>query len=132
VNTNFIKIAFLPLIILLSAILSFSGCVSYTRGYDGLPIKSNPNNIITVGLTDKKAVLNEFGPPWRIFKSDNGDIFYFQYNLKKRVSIVIGDPIILNFEIFRYTWKRKQTNALSILFDTKDKVLGFSLKKEID
>src|SRR3989304_4527046 len=75
------------------------GC-SIGRVYMGSEIRYDPNEKIKIGFTTKGEILEIFGPPDRIQKQYDGDIFAYAYLRKNSSTFTIEEPYFTNFVIF--------------------------------
>ena len=104
------------------------GC-TIGRIYKGSEIKLDPNEEITIGSTTKGDILEIFGPPLRIQKQFDGDVFVYTYLQKNSSVLTIEEPYFTNFLIFQYTREQQKMDGLVILFDKEGVVKNFGFQK---
>src|SRR4030043_2193374 len=91
------------------------GC-SIGRIYKGSEIRCDPNEKIKIGSTTKGEILEIFGPPIKIQKRYDGDIFVYAYLRKNSSKLAIEEPYFTNFTLFQYTRVQQKRDSLVILF----------------
>jgi outer membrane protein assembly factor BamE (lipoprotein component of BamABCDE complex) len=104
------------------------GC-SIGRVYMGSEIKSDPHGKIKIGSTTKGEILEIFGPPDRIQKQYDGDIFVYAYLRKNSSKLTLEEPYFTNFVIFQYTRVQQKKDGLVILFDKDGIVKNFGFQR---
>jgi outer membrane protein assembly factor BamE (lipoprotein component of BamABCDE complex) len=105
------------------------GC-SIGRVYVGSEVKGDPKEKIKIGSTTKGEILEIFGPPDRIQKQYDGDIFVYAYLRKNSSKFSIEEPFITNFVLFQYTRIQQKKDGLVILFDKDGVVKNYGYQKE--
>jgi outer membrane protein assembly factor BamE (lipoprotein component of BamABCDE complex) len=117
--------------LLLTALLMMAltwGC-SIGRVYMGSEIKQDPSERIKIGSTTKGEILSIFGPPDRIQKQYDGDIFVYAYLRKNSSTFTVEEPYFTNFVIFQYTRVQQKKDGLVILFDKDGIVKNFGFQR---
>jgi outer membrane protein assembly factor BamE (lipoprotein component of BamABCDE complex) len=104
------------------------GC-SIGRIYVGSEIKEEPEKKIQIGSTTKGQILEVFGPPARVQKQFDGDIFIYAYLRKNSTKFAIEEPYITNITFFTYTRTQEKKDALVILFDKEGVVKNYGFQK---
>jgi outer membrane protein assembly factor BamE (lipoprotein component of BamABCDE complex) len=104
------------------------GC-SIQRIYKGSEIRHDPNEKITIGDTTKGEILQIFGPPLRIQKQFDGDVFIYAYYQKNSTVLTIEEPYFTNMLIFEYTREQQKMDGLVILFDKNGVVKNFGFQR---
>ena len=99
------------------------------RIYKGSEIRCDPNEKIRIGFTTKGEILEIFGPPLRIQKQFDGDVFVYAYLQKNSSVLTIEEPYFTNFTIFQYTREQQKTDGLVILFDKNGVVKNFGFQR---
>ena len=95
----------------------------------GSEIKHDPNERIKIGSTAKGEILSIFGPPDRIQKQYDGDIFVYAYLRKNSSTFTLEEPYFTNFVIFQFTRVQQKKDGLVILFDKDGVVKNFGFQK---
>jgi len=114
--------------ILLSLLIFLWGC-SLGRVYIGSEIRDDPKEKIKAGSTTKSEILETFGPPDRIQKQYDGDIFVYAYLRKNSSKFTIEEPYITNLTLFQYSRIQQKKDALVILFDKEGVVKNYGYQK---
>jgi outer membrane protein assembly factor BamE (lipoprotein component of BamABCDE complex) len=114
--------------ILLSLLIFLWGC-SLGRVYIGSEIRDDPKEKIKTGSTTKSEILETFGPPDRIQKQYDGDIFVYAYLRKNSSKFTIEEPYITNLTLFQYSRIQQKKDALVILFDKEGVVKNYGYQK---
>jgi outer membrane protein assembly factor BamE (lipoprotein component of BamABCDE complex) len=115
------------LFIALSLLLWIWGC-NIGRIYVGSELKNDPKEKIKIGATTKGEILETFGPPDRIQKQYDGDIFVYAYLRKNSSKFTIEEPYFTNFTLFQYTRIQQKKDGLVILFDKEGVVKNFGFQ----
>jgi outer membrane protein assembly factor BamE (lipoprotein component of BamABCDE complex) len=116
-------------LILTTLVMILTCSCSISRVYVGSEVRDDPKEKIKIGSTRKGEILDIFGPPDRIQKQYDGDIFVYAY-LRKNSSIFrIEEPIITNFTLFQYTRLQQKKDGLVILFDKEGVVKNYGYQK---
>lgn len=104
------------------------GC-SIGRVYVGSEIREDPNEKIQIGRTTKGEILRIFGPPERIQRQFDGDVFIYAYLRKNSTKFTIEEPYLTNFTLFQYTKIQQKKDALVILFGQDGVVKSFGFQR---
>jgi outer membrane protein assembly factor BamE (lipoprotein component of BamABCDE complex) len=104
------------------------GC-SIGRIYVGSEIRQDPKEKIIAGSTTKGEILEMFGPPDRIQKQYDGDIFVYLYLRKNSSKFAIEEPYFTNVTLFSYTKIQQKKDSLVILFDKDGVVKNFGFDR---
>lgn len=116
------------ILILLSLLTLLWGC-SIGRVYIGSEIRNDPKEKIKAGFTTKGEILEVFGPPDRIQKQYDGDIFVYAYLRKNSSKFTIEEPYITNLTLFQYSRIQQKKDSLVILFDKEGIVKNYGYQK---
>jgi outer membrane protein assembly factor BamE (lipoprotein component of BamABCDE complex) len=116
--------------LILIAILMILTCsCSIGRVYIGSEIRNDPREKIKIGSTTKGEVLETFGPPDRIQKQYDGDIFVYAYLRKNSSKFAIEEPLVIKFVIFQYIRIQQNKDGLVILFNKDGVVKNYGYQK---
>lgn len=116
--------------LILITLVMFLGCsCSIGRVYMGSEIKHDPQEKIKIGSTTKSEILEIFGPPDRIQKQYDGDIFVYAYLRKNSSKLTIEEPYFTNFVLFQYTRIQQKKDGLVVLFDKDGIVKNYGYQK---
>lgn len=92
------------------------------RVYIGSEIKDDPRERVVIGATTKSEILKIFGPPYRVQKQYDGDIFVYDYFRKNSTTLTLEEPVFTNITFFEFKRIQQKKDSLVILFD-KDGVV---------
>lgn len=104
------------------------GC-SIGRVYIGSEIRMDPQERIKPGLTTKSEILEIFGPPDRIQRQYDGDVFVYAYLRKNSTKFTLEEPYLTNLTLFQYSKVQQKSDALVILFDKVGVVKNYGFRK---
>ena len=122
------RMSYAKAFILLSLLIFLWGC-SIGRVYIGSEIRHDPKEKIKTGSTTKSEILEAFGPPDRIQKQYDGDIFVYAYLRKNSSKFTIEESYITNLTLFQYTRIQQKKDSLVILFDKEGVVKNYGYQK---
>ena len=106
------------------------GC-SIGRVYIGSEIRHDPKEKIHIGSTSKSDILDIYGPPVRVQRQFDGDIFIYAYLRKNSSKFVIEEPYFTNWTIFSYTRIQEKKDSLVILFDKDGVVKNYGYQRGV-
>ncbi len=110
-------------ILALTALLIITVCsCRIGRLYIGSEIKDDPRERVVIGATTKSEILKVFGPPYRVQKQYDGDIFVYDYFRKNSTTLTLEEPVFTNITFFEFKRIQQKKDSLVILFD-KDGVV---------
>jgi len=92
------------------------------RVYIGSEIKDDPRERVVIGATTKSEILKIFGPPYRVQKQYDGDIFVYDYFRKNSTRLTLEEPVFTNITFFEFKRIQQKRDSLVILCD-KDGVV---------
>ena len=115
--------------VLIPLLMILTCSCSIGRVYMGSEIRYDPNEKIKIGSTTKGEILEIFGPPDRIQKQYDGDIFVYAYLRKNSSKLTLEEPYFTNFVIFQYTRVQQKKDGLVILFDKDGVVKNFGFQR---
>lgn len=116
-------------IIILVILLVFSACTTIKRSYVGNPVEVNPHEAITKGKTNKGEILSLFGPPTRVMRQYDGDLFVYEYIYEKGFKFAIEEPVITGAKLFTYIKNDEKRDLLVILFDKQGVVVNYGISR---
>jgi hypothetical protein len=93
-----------------------SGC-SLGRRYVGSPLQAEPNEFLVVGTTPKRDVLRLFGPPDRIVRQRDGDVFIYQFTQRNSSQLRLSEPVFTRFTFFVWDKVQDKSDRLMVFFD---------------
>jgi outer membrane protein assembly factor BamE (lipoprotein component of BamABCDE complex) len=95
----------------------------------GSEIRYDPKEKIEIGSTTKSEILESFGPPDKIQKQYDGDIFVYAYLRKNSSTLLLGVPYSARLSVFKYTKVQQKKDGLVILFDNDDVVKDYGFQR---
>ena len=105
-------------ILALTVLLTIAVCsCRIGRVYMGSEIRENPREKIVIGSTTKSEILKIFGPPVRVQRQYDGDIFIYAYLRKNSSTLTLEEPVLTNLTLFTYKRIQQKRDSLIILFD---------------
>ena len=116
-------------LVLISLLMTLTCGCTIGRIYKGSEIRYDPNEKIKIGSTTKGEILEIFGPPVRIQRQFDGDVFVYAFLQKNSSVLTIEEPYFTNFTIFQYSREQQKADSLVILFDKEGVVKNFGFKR---
>ena len=95
----------------------------------GNEFKGPPDGRIVVGQTTKREILELLGPPDRIQRQYDGDVFVYAYVRRNATSITIEEPVLTNLTLFSYQKSQEKSDRMVVLFDRAGFVLGLGFRR---
>jgi hypothetical protein len=117
-----------PALALLVALACAGAACTFERTYLGSEILSNPHETVVVGSSTKPQVLAFFGPPDRIVRQREGDVFVYRYAQRNGFQIQIEEPFS-GIEIFTWDRVQEKSDRLLVFFDRQGLVSAFGYRQ---
>jgi len=114
---------------ILALALAVESACTIERTYVGNELNAVPDGRIVVGKTDKGEILEVFGPPDRILRQYDGDVFVYAYIRRNSTTFEIEDPTITNLMIFTYHKSQEKSDRLVVFFDREGLVSGIGFRR---
>jgi hypothetical protein len=108
----------------LAAALLLATACTIQRDFVGNEFPEPPEGSIAIGRTTKGEVLELVGPPDRILRQFDGDVFVYAYIRRNATTIAIEEPVITNLMIFTYQKSQEKSDRLVVFFDRSGLVSG--------
>ena len=99
------------------------------RSYVGAEIREEPAARIQAGRTSRAEVLQVFGPPDRILRRANGDVFVYLFERTNETTFTIEEPVFTNFQLFSWSKVQRKSDRLTIFFDGDGTVTAFGHRR---
>jgi hypothetical protein len=99
------------------------------RTYVGTEIREEPSLRIQAGHTSRAEVLQVFGPPDRILRRTDGDVFVYLFERTNETSFTIEEPVITNFTLFSWNKVQRKGDRLTIFFGPDGIVTSFGHRR---
>jgi hypothetical protein len=104
------------------------GC-TIGRWYMGSPLGADPREELVVGQTPKSDVLTKLGPPDRILRHKNGDVFVYHHDQRNSSELEIREPLITRLTIFQWEKVQDKSDRLMVFFDSLGVVSAFGYRQ---
>jgi len=101
------------------------------RTYLGSEILANPHELVIVGSSTKPQVLAHFGPPDRIVRQREGDVFVYRFAQRNGFELQIEEPFS-GIEIFTWDRVQEKSDRLMVFFDRAGVVSAFGFRRGRD
>jgi hypothetical protein len=98
------------------------------RLYAGSPLRAAPQDALVIGTTLKREVLATFGPPDRIVRQREGDVFIYQYAQRNSSQLRLSEPVFTRFTFFVWDKVQDKSDRLMIFFDPGGVVNAFGYR----
>jgi hypothetical protein len=113
----------------LALVLLLGSACTIGRTYLGAEIREEPAERIQVGRTSRAEVLQIFGPPDRILRRVNGDVFVYLFERTNESSFTIEEPVFTNLLLFSWSKVQRKSDRLTIFFDGDGTVTDFGHRR---
>lgn len=113
---------------LVLAIALASAC-TIQRAYLGNEFGDAPGERVVVGESTKREILEIFGPPDKIQRQHDGDVFVYAYVRKNSTTISVEEPLFTNLTIFTYQKSQEKSDRMVVLFDRNGLLLGIGFRR---
>ncbi len=119
----------LLLLFALGALLT--GC-SFGRVYVGSKIRKDPSEAIVPGTTTKGEVLSQLGPPAKIVRQFDGDVFVYQFVQRNSTRLRVREPVITKLQLLTINRVVEKADRLVVLFDDEGTVCDYGYAEDTD
>ena len=116
-------------VLILALPLALASACTIERTYVGNEVSVVPDGRVVVGKTNKAEILELFGPPDRILRQYEGDVFVYAYIRRNSTTFALEDPTITNIMIFTYHKSQEKSDRLVVLFDREGLVTGIGFRR---
>jgi len=115
------------LLALVLAAWSAGGCV-ILRSYQGNELPTVSDGQLVPGTTTKADVLRNVGPPDRIVRQYDGDVFVYAYLRRNVNTLRLTEPVFTHLTIFEYTKEQEKSDRLVVMFDRAGVLVSVGLQ----
>jgi hypothetical protein len=115
------------LLALVLAAWAASGCV-ILRSYMGNELPATVEGELVPGTTTKADVLRNIGPPDRIVRQYDGDVFVYAYLRRNVNTLILAEPVFTHMTIFEYTKEQEKSDRLVVMFDRAGKLVSVGVQ----
>ena len=113
----------------LALVLLLGSACTIGRTYVGAEIREDPAARIEAGRTSRTEVLQVFGPPDRILRRANGDVFVYLFERTNETSFTLEEPVFTNFVLFAWNKVQRKSDRLTIFFDADGTVTAYGHRR---
>lgn len=107
----------------------FASACTLGRWYVGSPLLENPDHVLVVGHTPKAEVLARLGPPNRILRHKNGDVFVYHHDQRNTSELEISEPIFTRLTLFQWEKVQDKSDRLMVFFDAAGVVSAYGYRE---
>lgn len=111
------------------AVLAIAGGCTIVRTYVGNELPPMADGRIVPGTTTKAEVLRELGPPDRLVRQYEGDVFVYAYIRRNESSFDLEEPVFTRLRIFSFTKNQEKSDRMVVLFDRSGVVTGVGFRR---
>jgi len=105
-----------------------TGCLM-TRSYLGNELPPAADGGIVLGKTTKADVLRDLGPPDRLVRQYDGDVFVYAYIRRNESTLELEEPVFTHATVFEYTRVQERSDRMVVLFDRSGIVAGVGFRR---
>jgi len=105
-----------------------SGCVLY-RSYIGNELPPAADGGIVLGKTTKAEVLRDLGPPDRLVRQYDGEVFVYEYIRRNESTLQLEEPVFTHYTVFEYTRVTEKNDRMVVFFDRSGIVAGVGFRR---
>lgn len=105
-----------------------TGCI-VLRSYSGNELPTVVEGELVPGTTTKADVLRNIGPPDRIVRQYDGDVFVYAYSRRNVNTLILAEPVFTHTTIFEYTKEQEKSDRLVVMFNRDGVLLSVGLQR---
>lgn len=105
-----------------------TGC-TIVRTYVGNEMPESVDGRLVPGTTTKADVLRDLGPPDRLVRQYEGDVFVYAYVRRNTASFELSEPVFTHLLVFSYTKNQEKSDRLVLLFDRAGILTGAGFRR---
>jgi hypothetical protein len=105
-----------------------SGCI-ISRTYSGNELPAITDRQLVPGTTTKADVLRDLGPPDRLVRQYEGDVFVYAYIRRNESTFLLEEPVFTHLTIFSYTKEQEKSDRMVLLFDRSGTLSGVGFRR---
>lgn len=113
----------------LAVAAALSSACTIVRVYSGNELPPGYDARIEAGKSSKADVLRELGPPDRLVRQYEGDVFVYAYIRRNENSFELSEPVFTRLLIFSYTKTQEKSDRMVVLFDRNGIVTGVGFRR---
>jgi len=112
----------------LAALVLASAC-TLVRTYSGNELPPAIDAQIEAGRSTKADVLRDLGPPDRLVRQYDGDVFVYAYIRRNADTLELSEPVFTGLTLFSYTRTQEKSDRMVVLFDRNGVVTGVGFRR---
>jgi hypothetical protein len=112
----------------LLALALSTGCI-VVRTYVGNELPADSDGQLVPGTTTKADVLRDLGPPDRLVRQYEGDVFVYAYIRRNESTFLLEEPVFTHLTIFSYTKEQEKSDRMVVLFDRSGILSGVGFRR---
>jgi hypothetical protein len=112
----------------LAVLMLASGCI-IVRTYVGNELPAISDGQLIPGVTTKADVLQDLGPPDRLVRQYEGDVFVYAYIRRNESTFMLEEPVFTHLTILSYTKEQEKSDRMVVLFDRSGIVSGVGFRR---
>ena len=114
---------------LAAAALALSSACTLVRTYSGNELAPGIEARIVSGQSTKAEVLRDLGPPDRLVRQYDGDVFVYAYIRRNADTLELSEPVFTGLTLFSYTRTQEKSDRMVVLFDRNGVVTGVGFRR---
>ena len=111
------------------AALALASACTLVRIYSGNEIAPGADDRIVAGRSTKADVLRDLGPPDRLVRQYDGDVFVYAYIRRNEDTLKLSEPVFTHLTFFSYTRTQEKSDRMVVLFDRNGIVTGVGFRR---
>jgi outer membrane protein assembly factor BamE (lipoprotein component of BamABCDE complex) len=111
------------------AALALASACTLVRTYSGNELPPAIDAQIEAGRSTKADVLRDLGPPDRLVRQYDGDVFVYAYIRRNVDTLELSEPVFTRLTIFSYTRTQEKSDRMVVLFDRNGIVTGVGFRR---
>jgi hypothetical protein len=109
--------------------LALASACTFVRTYSGNELAPGVDDRIEAGRSTKADVLRDLGPPDRLVRQYDGDVFVYAYIRRNVDTLELSEPVFTHLTIFSYTRTQEKSDRMVVLFDRNGTVTGVGFRR---
>ena len=114
---------------LAAAALALASACTIVRTYSGNELAQGVDVQIVAGRSTKADVLRDIGPPDRLVRQYDGDVFVYAYIRRNVNTLELTEPVFTGLTVFSYTRTQEKSDRMVVLFDRNGTVTGVGFRR---
>jgi hypothetical protein len=111
------------------ATLALASACTFVRIYSGNELPPGVDAQIVAGRSSKADVLRDIGPPDRLVRQYDGDVFVYAYIRRNEDTLELSEPVFTQLTVFSYTRTQEKSDRMVVLFDRNGIVTGVGFRR---